>query len=653
MTTVRPTDGTGRDEPTGSWRRWLWPAAVAVLAVGILVHGVRAPLLDWVPSGDDGWWAIRARAVFSAHPPLLGSSSSGGLSAGTGFHHLGPLGFYLLAPFVRVLGGVGVAVGAAVLNATAAVLACVAARSGVGRRAGWFVAVATAALVFAMGSELLVDPWNPHLAVMAWWAGLCCTWAVLRGAAVWAPAGVALLSLAIQTHLSFVPLAGAVGLVLVVATVWSCARHDQPAAHQVPAWRRWAPVWSAAVVGLVAWAPVLIEQLLGAGPGNLSALVEGGSGQDQPIGVRSALGALGAVVTPTRWLPGGWSTQVLAMDELAPWWLGGVVLVAAIGAGAWAVLRRAPSAAAAVLAAALVAGGVVVSAAVGVSFPGVPMSQLRWWWPVLCLLGVVLADLVVGELGPLPRAVRAWAPVGGLAVVVALVLATLPSRDEGSGAVPELREPVVQLLDQLEPALESLDRPLVRISDRPLATVAGVAVLDRLDELGVGFALDDEVLVRQAGAEHASDGDERVELVVRGGVEALTPSTEVVLGLVDPLDEAEWERYQKLRDGLDARLAQFVDQLDDDPALRGRVDPPYPHRLDAGLGWTALLCGEHPSLPRGDTDVQARVLGDDERADLCDLERRLDLGAVSVSLRSAAGVGPADGDGFPGAPGGG
>ena len=84
-------------------------------------------------------------------------------------------------------------------------------------------------------------------------------------------------------------------------------------------------------------------------------------------------------------------------------------------------------------------------------------------------------------------------------------------------------------------------------------------------------------------------------------------------------------------------------------ALRGRVDPPYPHRLDPALGWTALLCGEHPSLPRDDPDVQAQVLADDDRAALCDLERRLDLGAVSVSLR----VPGATDDGFVGAPGGG
>lgn len=166
-----------------------WLAALLVLALGVAVHAVGAVRSGWVPSGDDGFWSIMSRSVFSSSPPLLGSSSSGGVTTGEAFHHLGPLGFYLLAPFVWLFGSIGVALGAAVLNAASVVVAAVAARSGVGRRAGWFVLLGGALLCFTMGSELLVDPWNPHLATLPLWCGLACAWAVLCGRPAWAAPG--------------------------------------------------------------------------------------------------------------------------------------------------------------------------------------------------------------------------------------------------------------------------------------------------------------------------------------------------------------------------------------------------------------------------------------------------------------------------------
>ena len=242
-------------------------------------------MLDWVPSGDDGYWAILARSVFSSRPPLLGSSSSGGVVTGTGFHHLGPLGFYLLAPFVALFGGVGVAVGAAVVNAAAAMIAPVAVRRGVGERAGWVVVVATALLGFTMGSELLVDPWNPHLAVLPLWCALCCTWSVLSGGVGWGAAGVFFASLSLQTHLSFVPVAGIAGVVLLVGTAWGCAHRER--AEGAPWWRRWLPLFATLGAGLLANLVVAVQQLFGAGPGNLTNALTSGTGQQQRIGAEA------------------------------------------------------------------------------------------------------------------------------------------------------------------------------------------------------------------------------------------------------------------------------------------------------------------------------------------------------------------------------
>ena len=44
----------------------VWVAAVALVGLVILGHGVRAVLIGWIPSGDDGYWSIMARSVPSA-----------------------------------------------------------------------------------------------------------------------------------------------------------------------------------------------------------------------------------------------------------------------------------------------------------------------------------------------------------------------------------------------------------------------------------------------------------------------------------------------------------------------------------------------------------------------------------------------------------
>ncbi len=360
----------------------------------ILGHGVRAVVSGWIPTGDDGYWAIMARSVFSSRPPLLGSSSSGGVVTGTGFH-LGPLGFYLLAPFVAVFGGVGVAIGAAVVNAAAAVIAPVAVRRGVGERAGWVVVVATAVLAFTMGSELLVDPWNPHLAVLSLWCALCCAWAVLAGGVAWGAAGVFFVSLSLQTHLSFVPVAGIAGVVLLVGTAWGCAHRER--VEGSPWWRRWLPLFAALGAGLVANLVVADATVLRSGAGQPDQRAEqrhrsGAAHRVSRPGARTVAQAF----DPTNWLPGSWFPQVIRPAELAsPWLLVGVFVVL-VGLEVLAVRRRSTrSVPALTLVLVLVVVSVWVAAGLGLRI-GVPMTLARWAWPVALLTVAVVVDVVVG-----------------------------------------------------------------------------------------------------------------------------------------------------------------------------------------------------------------------------------------------------------------
>lgn len=621
----------------------LWVVSVALVGLVILVHGVRAVLGGWLPSGDDGYWAIMARSVFSSHPPLLGSSSSGGVVTGTGFHHLGPLGFYLLAPFVVVLGGPGVALGTAVLNAAAAVVAPAAVRRGVGERAGWVVVVCTALLCFTMGSELLVDPWNPHLSVLALWCALCCAWAVLAGGIWWGAPGVFFVSLTAQTHLSFVPVAAIAGLVLLVGTAWGCAHVE--AVEGSPRWRRWSALLAALAAGLLANLVVLVQQLFGDGPGNLTNALTSGTGQELPIGATAGSRTVAQAFDPTNWLPGSWFPQVIRPTELASPWLVVAVVVVLAGLEVLAVRRRSTRAVPALsFVLVLVVVSVWVAAGLGFRIFGVPMTLARWAWPVALLAVAVAVDAAVGlwlarvpeserdELGRGASPVLRWA---GTAAVVVLCVAALPPRDEGSGAKELFRRPITELLDQVDDQVADLGRPYISINFQPLAAEATVALMDDLDERGVPFALDDPVALRQAGDYRGLDGTETATVVLRGGAAVLEPTPDGyrTIAEVMPLSAQDQAWYLDARDGLDDRLAAFVDELRADPELRDRVGPSEDARLDPdATGWAMVLCGRYRELPTGSADIEREVIGDAERSRLCELEDRLANGAVAVDV---------------------
>src|SRR5690242_242372 len=59
--------------------RRLFVLSVIAAIVPIVVAAIMAIRHKWVPVGDSAFLAIRARDVFSAHPPLIGMWSSASL----------------------------------------------------------------------------------------------------------------------------------------------------------------------------------------------------------------------------------------------------------------------------------------------------------------------------------------------------------------------------------------------------------------------------------------------------------------------------------------------------------------------------------------------------------------------------------------------
>ena len=628
---TRPSVGRTRPD-TDHLPDRLWIAALVVLGLGVVFQGLRAWTGGWIASGDDGFWSIMARSVLSADPPLLGSSSSGGVVSGDGFHHPGPLGFYLLAPFVAVLGGVGLAVGTALLNAASAVVAAVAVRCSIGRRAGWLVVCAGALLAWTMGSELLVDPWNPHLATLPLWCGLACAWAALCGGRWWAAPSLFALSLSAQTHLSFAPLAAAVGVAVIVATVWWCRLHAREQGL-----RAWRPLAVALAALLVANLVTLVEQFAASGEGNLTRLLRG-AGDGSPLGVVTGARAVGQAFVPTNWLPGSWRPQVIEIADLPSAWCVVLVLAGVVALFVASVRRRDLLGAIATgFAAVALIVAVAVASRTAQRLFGVPLALVRYAWPLSLLVGAVSADTAWRLFAPSTLEVRRLArPVAaaGLSVVVVLTAWNLVPRDEGSGASADYRAPIREVLDAGTAAVAARGTPLVEFSWHKLAAEATVALLDRLDEDGVGFSVDDPVVLRQSGPRHAPDGSEGSVVRMAGGAAVLEPPPEGFerVARTVPLDDAEVAWFLERRAELQPALDDLIARTESDPSLRrGVVAHDRVELTGELLGWNQLLCGHFRLLDVDAVEIE-QIVDADDRERLCELQERLDTGALALDL---------------------
>jgi hypothetical protein len=623
--------------------RW-WSAALVVLVLGVAVQGPIALASGWIPSGDNGFWAVMARSVFSADPPLLGSSSSGGLTTGTDFHHPGPLGFYLLAPFVGLLGGVGLALGAAIINAASVGAAAVAVDRHVGRWAGWSVVVGGALLAFTMGSELLVDPWNPHLATLPLWCACACAWAVLYGGVWWAVPGVVAASLSFQTHLSFVPSAAVLVAVLLVGTAVACSRSASADEAGGGAARhrggRWAPLVGAGGALLVVNLPVMVQQVFGPGPGNLTSALAGSAQQGNPIGVARAARTVSLpLLGSDRWGPDAWFPQMLEDPDLpSPWRVAVVIAVGIVLVVLSARRRQYSDTATAAVATGLVVVGVVVASRLSFRFEtfGVPTTLARWAWPVGLFAQLALLD-VGRRRWPPQRSERPrppWLGAVGLTIVVALALVNLIPRDEGSGSKRAFRQPIAHVLEESAPALAELERPLLQPSFHVLAGEASTAALDWLDERGTPVSLDDPVMLRQAGRHRAPGGAETATVLLRAGgaLYAEPPAGFEVVASINPVDEADARWYLETRAQVERRLPPVLEQLRADPERQREIGVPDYAELDMVVGWERVLCGEYSELPPRTREVERSVISESDRVRLCSIEHKLDHEALELSV---------------------
>lgn len=246
-----------------AWRRCRLLAAVVMVATPFVVAAIVLATSRWVPVLDLAMTELRVRDVGTGRTTLIGLPGRIGRFPDQGSHP-GPLSFYLLAPFYRLMGSQGWALLVATCLLGAAFCGWA---LWVAHRLWRWTGVATvgAGLVVLMrgfGMEVLSQPWNPYLPLLPFVVCILSVRAVMEGHHRHLLGVVVTASLCSQTHISYLPFAAALTSLAFLAVAFD---HVSGRAD-----RRRSLVWSVGL-GMLLAVPVVVDQLIRS-PGNLRML---------------------------------------------------------------------------------------------------------------------------------------------------------------------------------------------------------------------------------------------------------------------------------------------------------------------------------------------------------------------------------------------
>ena len=527
-----------------------WKLLAAATSMVIAFSAIRGVRRGYEVISDNALIELRGRDVLTGHHPFLGTWSSASISSGIDVNHPGPLLFDLVAGPVKVLGGgAGIALAIAVLNIVVVwLVGWVTWRVG-GATAAVVAQVITAGLVWTLGSELLYDPWQPNVLVLAFWLLVCTVWAVAADAVVMLPLAVGVGSFVMQTHLGYLFI---VPILLAFAITVVILRRRRRGPGRFADLRR--PVTMSVVVAAVLWAQPLWEQFFGPGRGNISRVVIAGTvGGDDFVAVESTstgvsvgVRILGAVLAlPPWWGRSGFDSSIprstwletssgrtLSAPGLVSLWAAatGLLILVVLVALGWRRVARAGSKQ-------LIAGfqTLAVAAAVAavtviitpIDLLGLSPHKVRWLWVVGAFMTYLLIMAVLVGLGDVARR-RTLGGIAGIGVL-ALVL-TVPTYVNESGPLQfrATYDSISDVREQLADYFDTSEAPAAVVFDAGgigFAEPYTIPVMAELIANGVDVVVADATLARQLGPDRylGPTSDQGAPVVfVRVGADAAT-----------------------------------------------------------------------------------------------------------------------------------
>ena len=388
------------------------------------------------------------------------------LGPGHGFDwdHPGPLLFWLVAPFTWVFGPMGALIGVGVANAAALVGSLVVARRRGGREATILVAVVLLALCAGLGNDLLIDVWNPWVAVLPFFTYMLMAWSIADLDLRVLPYMVVVGTFAVQAHVGYAALVVGIGACAGLLAWWSATTRASAtgpvgAQPRVTGVRRTVLISVAVGVGL--WLPPIIQQITG-DHGNLGELVAYALDPVEPFaGWPTAWGIMGTELGfPGAWLAGGDDGFFGTATSSAVPALMLVLLTAVLG---WAATRRGVPSAGRLATLAILATGLGVVSTARITGP-IWNYVMRWWWVIAAVMWLSVA----WSTWSLVRQTRARTVIVGASLAVGAILSiTLAWRGTSVRLPEELHAAAVaELRDELDQSLDRDVRYLLEWVDR-------------------------------------------------------------------------------------------------------------------------------------------------------------------------------------------
>lgn len=534
------------------------------LASGLVVLSACVPSLvaaasvagqAWMPSFDQALEMLRIADVGGPHSPMVGVFSR------WGWAHPGPMLFYALAPFYRLGGPTGVLVGTALVNASSVGCAVAGAVLAGGRRLGGVAAVVLGLLSLGLGLDRLVDPWNPHLALLPWTAFVVLAWAACLGRPWLLVPAVVLASFSLQAHVGYSLLVlGPLGLSVGVV-VWRMREgRTRPLVM---------PLGAAVVAGMVCWAAPLWEQLT-VDPGNLELIARyGRRPSGETAGLTVALGSLGAHVR----LLGPWLTgdDVNGLNfgvtgALAP----AIVVLTATALLSLRARRHRPAGGHGVLLA-MVGLAVLIALVTSARVSGLYAPYIVLYWRGVGALAVLALGWAMLGLAELPtRAPRAAIATLLVALLGAAAVAELPA----DVPLSEVSDSLAALIPDVESALVPEATYLVRGQDLRQLSAPISGLFWALERRGHDVRVDPDTLspLTYGSWRTATPGqvDGVLFVVDRTSIDLgwLPPEGSRLVAIHDPLTTAERLEQERLEARI--RVAAAAD-----PQQPLYVFPPY------------------------------------------------------------------------------
>ncbi len=476
-------------------KRLVWLLALCG-AVGLIVAARHAPPIREVSDG-----AILEIYTLQA---LKGTLLVGPYSR-FGWHHPGPLYFYLEAPWYWLSGRVtaGMQAGALAINLVAIASAIwMAARLAAASQA-MAISIVIAWYVLRTG-DMLASDWNPHVIILPTVAFIVVAAALgatgRRSLLLWL---VAIGSFLVQTHVGMVPVA-----VVLSATVAVARRHVLETSWRV-----------VAAIALILWLPPLVEQLTHH-PGNFTRIAaffvtQHSDGQSLAVAIGAWSAALTSVFRPDFRVAVG--IDVRPPDSVWPLALAGIQMIALALAVRWARGRR-DRFATWLASLSLLASGVALLATMRIGGQIVD-HEIFWMSAVGAMNVAIIAGIAVDAAADaLGRTRVASSPlsllVHGTVLIVVVVVGVTDmshvlhrSRTVDDHAVDVLTDQI-----QREIADTHVRRPLFRIEQAVWPIAAGALL--QMAKTRQRFAVDDRSMM--FGSAFEANGREDAVLTITG-----------------------------------------------------------------------------------------------------------------------------------------